>query len=208
MNHLTGVTSIQSITFSVAVTNAPNFIPPVSNDASILPEHQIRTARLYLRPVNQSDLIEYVELFSDPAVMRFVGIEAGNIPSFQQIAQIHGSAVNKWQASGFGRWSMFDNETREFIGFCGFRSEKGEPELICAMHQRFWGKGLGAEAAKACLKYGFESLGFTKVKAFTRPSHSRARKALDKLNALFIGCVDFYGVEGAAYLMLPDSFED
>jgi RimJ/RimL family protein N-acetyltransferase len=160
-----------------------------------------------MSPVNESDLIEYIELFSDPAVMRFVGIEAGYIPSYKEIEQIHNSAVQAWKTRGYGRWSIFDCKTKEFVGFCGFRSEQGSPELICMLHERFWGKGLAVEAAGACLSYGFESLAFTEVKAFTRPDHSRARRVLDKINAKFTSYVDFHGVEGAAYLIKPDSVE-
>lgn len=184
---------------------APSFLPEVFDQNAISIRHEISTARLCLRPVNNSDLIEYVELFSDPKVMRFVGIEAGYIPSYQEIEQIHQNAVQVWKTRGYGRWSLFDSKTGDFAGFCGFRSEQGVPELIAAFHKKFWNRGLAVEAATACLQYGFNSLGFTEVKAFTRPDHSRAKRVLEKLNAHFIGYLNFHGVEGAAYLLMPDS---
>ena len=186
---------------------APAFIPGMLDQNPVALNHEIKTTRLRLRPVDKSDLIEYIELFSDPAVVKFVGIEAGYIPSYREIEQIHSSAVQAWETRGYGRWSMFDCETEEFIGFCGFRSEQGMPELICMLHERFWGKGLAVEAADACLNYGFESLGFTEVKAFTRPDHNRARQVMNKLDAKFINYVNFHGVQGAAYLLMPDSIE-
>jgi RimJ/RimL family protein N-acetyltransferase len=139
--------------------------------------------------------------------MQFVGIEAGYIPSYKEIEQLHNSAVQVWKTRGYGRWSLFDCKTKEFVGFCGFRSEQGVPELICMLHERFWGRGLAVEAASACLKYGVESFGFDQVKAFTRPDHNRARQVLKKLAAEFVSYVDFHGVEGAAYLIKPDSIE-
>jgi RimJ/RimL family protein N-acetyltransferase len=177
------------------------------DNPSVSLEHKIRTTHLYMRPVDELDLVDYIELFSDPAVMQFVGIDAGYIPSHREIEQIHNGAVEAWKTRGYGRWSMFDYKTEEFIGFCGFRSEQGVPELICMLHERFWGKGLAVEAANACLSYGFESLEFTEVKAFTRPDHNRARRMLDKLDAEFTSYVNFHGVEGAAYLIKPDSIE-
>lgn len=186
---------------------APAFIPKMIDNPLVSLEHKIRTAHLYLRPVDKSDLIEYVELFSDLSVMRFVGIEAGYIPSYKEIEQIHSSAVQAWISRGYGRWSLFDYKTKEFVGFCGFRSEQGKPELISMLHEKFWGRGLAVEAASACISYGFESLGFTEVKAFTRPDHKRARRVMDKLDADFTSYVDFHGVEGAAYIIKPDSIE-
>ena len=188
-------------------TVAPAFIPRMIDNPLISLEHKIRTTHLNMRPVDESDLIEYIELFSDSQVMRFVGIEAGYVPSYKEIERLHNGAVQAWKLRGYGRWSLFDCQTKEFVGFCGFRSEQGVPELICMLHERFWGKGLAVEAANACTGYGFETLGFTEVKAFTRPDHSRARRVMDKLDAEFTSYVDFHGVEGAAYLIKPDSFE-
>lgn len=193
---------MNTITNTVA---APAFIPEMVDIPSVLLNYEIRTEHLYMRPVNESDLIEYIELFSDPKVMKYVGIEAGYIPSYREIEQIHSSAVQAWKTRGYGRWSMFDYKTKEFVGFCGFRSEQGVPELICMLHERFWGKGLAVEAANASLSYGFEWLGFAEVKAFTRPDHTRARRVMDKLDAEFINYIDFHGVEGAAYALMPGS---
>jgi RimJ/RimL family protein N-acetyltransferase len=100
---------------------------------------------------------------------------------------------------------MFDRKTDEFIGFCGFRSEQGVPELICMLHERFWGQGITGEAATACIDYGYQSLGFTTIKAYTRPAHFRARRVLEKLDAEFVGYTNFHGVCGASYILVQTS---
>lgn len=177
-----------------------------TGDRDTIPfKHELKTARLFLRPVNETDLNDYVALLSDPAVMRFVGAEAGALPPIEEIEMLHGNAVLVWKSRGYGRWTIFDQETGEFIGFCGFRCEQGVPELIAAIHEKFWDRGITCEAAAACLDYGFKSLGFAEVKAFTRPNHRRARRVLDKLNADFTSFLDVRGVEGAAYVLMPDS---
>jgi RimJ/RimL family protein N-acetyltransferase len=112
-------------------------------------------------------------------------------------------AVTAWKTRGYGRWSVFDRETGEFAGFCGFRCEGGVPELLSVFHERFWGFGYTREAAQAALNYGFEKLGFSVVCSFARPQNRRARALLRKLGAEFIGYVDFYGVKGAAYRIRP-----
>jgi [ribosomal protein S5]-alanine N-acetyltransferase len=194
-------------TNAAGVSVAAAFIPRMIDSALILKAHRIETQRLCLRPVNELDLDDFVELFSESSVLRFIGIKAGYIPDQEEIVQLHNGAVQAWKLRGYGRWSMFDKDTAEFVGFCGFRAESGQPELICAMHERFWGRELGLEAAVACLSHGFKYLGFTQVKAFTRPDHRRARRLLEKLKAPFLGYVDFHGVEGAAYRLLPVSVD-
>lgn len=197
---------MENTSFNITAVSAPVLISAMPDGKSTALKHQIVTERLFMRPVNESDFIEYVELLSDAAVMKFIGAEAGEIPRFQDIVRLHENAVKRWETHGFGRWSVFDRATGEFVGFSGFRSEKGEPELICAMHEKFWGRGLAIEAATACIDYGFESLGITSVKAITRPNNNRARRLLEKMNAKFLGCINFYGIEGATYLIMPKTF--
>lgn len=187
--------------------NVLSIYPKIYEESAKTETREINTKRLYLRAVSCNDFDRFVALFTEPAVMKFIGIEAGYIPSKEEIGQLLDGAIQAWETRGYGRWSLFDQKTSEFIGFCGFRSEQGMPELICMLHERFWGKGLAVEAARACLNYGFESIEFTEVKAFTRPGHKRARQVMNKLDAEFINYVDFHGVQGAAYLIKPDSIE-
>lgn len=184
---------------------ASGFTPRMIDLPKFSPNHRIKTKRLFMRPVSEADLCEYVALFSDKDVMRFVGIKAGDIPSHKEIKQLHHSTVQAWKSRGYGRWSLFDKFTNEFVGLCGFRAEEGNPELICAMHKNFWGRGLAKEASNACLRYGFEAFHFKEVRAFTRPDHNRARRVMDKLGARFFGLVQFHGVEGASYSLSPES---
>lgn len=165
--------------------------------------HLLLTDRLLLRIVEASDFAHYRGLMTDPAVMKYIGVEEGKIPPDDEIRTVVDGAVTAWQTRGYGRWSVFDRETNEFVGFAGFRCEGGVPELIEIVHERYWGNGYASEAAQAVLDHGFAELGFSVVCAFTRPANERARSLLDKLGAEFLGNVDFHGVEGAAYRIHP-----
>jgi len=166
-------------------------------------EHQIDTDRLSMRAPRASDFEFYFELMSDPGVMRYVGLDQGKLPTAEEVNAIVDGAVNAWRTRGYGRWSVFDRVTGEFVGFSGFRCEGGVPELISIVHEKYWGNGYAREAAQAVLDYGFEKLGFTVVCSFVRPENERARRLLDKIGAEFTGTVDFHGVEGAAYRIKP-----
>jgi [ribosomal protein S5]-alanine N-acetyltransferase len=166
-------------------------------------DHIIETESLYMRPVCSSDAQLYAELFSDARVMRFIGLEQGKTLTAAETVNIVDRSVAVWQERGYGRWTILNRYTYEFIGFCGFRCEEGEPELISAIHERHWGTGIAKEAAEACLEYGFSTLSFTSVKAFCRPDHGRARGLMAKLGGQYLGLTDFHGVTGAAYNVLP-----
>jgi ribosomal-protein-alanine N-acetyltransferase len=166
-------------------------------------DHRLTTERLVLRVVESGDFDHYLRLMTDPAVMKFIGLDAGKLPTEDEIRMITEGAVSAWATRGYGRWSVFDRQSGEFVGFSGFRCEGGVPELISIVHERFWGNGYASEAAKAVLDYGFAELGFHVVCSFTRPENERARALLEKVGAEFTGCVDFHGVEGAAYRIHP-----
>lgn len=168
-------------------------------------DHELETERLLLRVVESDDLERYLRLMTDPAVMKFIGLEEGKIPSDEEIGTIVAGAVRAWSTRGYGRWSVFDRLTNEFIGFAGFRCEGGVPELITVVHERFWGNGFAREAARAVIDHGFAMLGFREVCSFTRPANTRARNLLDNLGAEFVGYVDFHGIDGAEYRIQPST---
>ncbi len=163
----------------------------------------LTTERLVLRVVEMDDFEHYFTLMTDPAVMRYIGIEEGKLPTEAELRSLVEGAVNAWHTRGYGRWSIFDKETNDFVGFAGFRCEGGVPELIEIVHERYWGNGYATEAGRAVLDHGFTKLGFSVVCAFTRPANDRARTLLEKIGAEFTGYVDFHGIEGAAYRIHP-----
>ena len=63
---------------------------------------------------------------------------------------------------GFGLWGTIHRETGEFIGRCGLLQwtidEHPEVEVTYMLAEKYWGQGLGTEAAQALMQYGFEEL--------------------------------------------------
>jgi len=165
-------------------------------------EHIIVTETLVLRPIEIADTDDYAKLFGDAEVMRYVGLEEGQVLSHEETVELVAGAAAGWTSRGWGRWSIFDRHNGEFIGFCGYRAEDGKPELISIVAQEFWGTGKAKEANEACLAYGFTALAFGEVISFTRPANLRAKGLLNKLGAEFVGTVDFHGVEGLAYKLI------
>ena len=56
-----------------------------------------------------------------------------------------------------------------------------EVELGYLFAREKWGKGFATEAASACLKYGFENIGLTKIIALTDVNHLKSQKVLEKI---------------------------
>ncbi|MFL6373162.1 MAG: GNAT family N-acetyltransferase [Pyrinomonadaceae bacterium] len=185
------------------MTNAAVIDRVPTAKVDITTQHLLTTERLMLRVVEITDFEHYRTLMTNPQVMKHIGIEEGKLPTDDEIKAVVDNAVTAWNTRGYGRWSVFDRVTNEFVGFAGFRCEGGVPELIVIVHERYWGNGYAVEAGQAVLDHGFSKLGFKVVCAFTRPANERAISLLERLGAESTGMVNFHGVEGAAYRIHP-----
>lgn len=81
------------------------------------------------------------------------------------------------------QWAITEKGDDTFIGLIGFwRIEKEHhlAELGYTLARDHWGKSLTSEAIAAVLDWGFNTLGFHKVEAITRPANKGSIGALLK----------------------------
>ena len=116
------------------------------------------TPRLRLRAYRLDDFEAYASLWSEPAVVRFIGgaafsREAAWIRFLRQIGL--------WHYLGFGFFAIEDRATGAFIGEAGFHdlrrdlvpSLEGTMEAGWGLTQPFQGRGLAEEAMRAALAW-------------------------------------------------------
>jgi len=66
------------------------------------------------------------------------------------------------------------------------RIENGdEIEVGYSLHPAFWGRGLAAEAAAACLEHAWGTLGLASVVALTLPENQRSQRVMAKIGMVF-----------------------
>jgi len=107
---------------------------------------EIETARLRHRMLSPHDLDALLMIVSDPDVMKYLGIEAGTIPSREETKTALEGMIEFWAQNGFGRWAVIHKEDGKLIGLCGFRLLDGTPELFYVFAKANWGGGLATEA--------------------------------------------------------------
>src|SRR2546421_7442422 len=106
---------------------------------------EIETARLRLRLFTPNDLDALARLFSDPEVMRYLGIESGKTLTRAETKTVLDRAIASWRERGFGRWAVLLKATQKLIGLCGLRQLEDTPELLYLLSKDWWGQGLAAE---------------------------------------------------------------
>ncbi len=112
------------------------------------------TDRLELRRLGLSDAASFMQLNSDPAVLRFTGDQSfGSLADAETLlAEIEA----RYETDRFGRWAIVRRSDDRFLGWCGLRRIPREGvDLGFRLRRDCWGQGYASEAARACVELGF-----------------------------------------------------
>jgi [ribosomal protein S5]-alanine N-acetyltransferase len=94
-----------------------------------------------------------------------------------------------WDRFGFGLWVLRDLPTGRVAGTAGLRHRdidgSAEVELRCALFPEFWGRGLGTDAARACVTIGRDWLGLPSVVGLAGAANVAGRRVLVKAGLRF-----------------------
>ena len=152
----------------------------------------ISTERLCLRKWIDSDNEPFIKMNSDPEVMEYFPQSSTRAETLAMINRIN-LAFDK---NDFGLWAVENKITKEFLGFTGFMIPQFESfftpcvEIGWRFKKESWGQGFATEAAKACLDYGFNKLGFNKIVSFTSSLNLKSEKVMQRIGMRYVA--DFY----------------
>ncbi len=140
----------------------------------------LETERLYLRELNQGDFQGLCEILQDEETMyAYEGAFCDD--EVQEWLDRQLARYRKW---GFGPWAVILKENGRMIGQCGLSMQPWKEtevlEIGYLFNRAFWHNGYAAEAAQACRRYAFETLGADQVCSIIRegntPSQNVARR--------------------------------
>lgn len=143
---------------------------------------ELETPRLKLRKFTLEDAPFIMRLVNEPSWLRFIGDRHVHSIADAEKYLLNG-AIRSYAENGFGSGMVLLKETGEQIGMCGLfkRDYLDEVDIGFAFLPAFTGKGYGMEIAQATLDYARETLGFTRVAAFTSKDNFTSMKLLAKL---------------------------
>jgi len=131
-----------------------------------------QTERLRLREYTIADEPELFDVFADPYARRFS-------PEMADRARVRAWIewnLRNYAELGFGLWAMELKVEGEFVGDCGltYQEVEGRRELEIGYHvtKRLRGKGYAAEAARACLEFGFARTECKSICSIITPSNT------------------------------------
>ena len=141
----------------------------------------LTTERLVLRQLRSSDAEQVFAIRSDPLVMRHVSrpLVLTMDDAFTLIERIT-SSVAANDAVQLAMTLKDDDRLIGIIGFCRIIKEHRYAELGYMLAHEHWGKGYISEAIGALIPFGFNTLGFHRIEAITRPENAASIRALEK----------------------------
>ena len=144
---------------------------------------ELRTERLLLRAWRPEDREPFAALNADPRVMEFFPSTLTKAESDAAAEQLRASIAQ----DGWGFWAVEAPRVSDFVGFVGIRPVPahvplpGQVEIGWRLAASHWGKGFASEAARASLRFGFESLGLPEIVSFTATPNLRSRAVMERL---------------------------
>jgi RimJ/RimL family protein N-acetyltransferase len=89
-----------------------------------------------------------------------------------------------WDQHGFGLWAAEEKETGTLIGRVGLAYHRVwpvDPEVGWLIDTAWQGRGLATEAGAACVRYGFDELGFDRIVSICTEENTASRRVMEKL---------------------------
>ncbi|THV43559.1 GNAT family N-acetyltransferase [Glycomyces buryatensis] len=139
----------------------------------------LRSERLVLEPYIPGDEEDFVALFQDARVTRWIGdgpsTEAADRALFGRIFP------NVYDRNAFDVWAVRENGA--LVGHAEIKPTgvSGGHELIYALAHAAWGRSLGTELASTIVAYGFDNLGLSEIHATVAAENTASLAVLAKL---------------------------
>ncbi|MEU2247531.1 GNAT family N-acetyltransferase [Streptomyces sp. NPDC019224] len=139
----------------------------------------LRSERLLLEPYVPADEDDFVALFTDARVSRWMG--DGPEPEDSLRTLFSRVFTHAYGGDGFDVWAV--RRDGRMVGHAEIKPSKAVEghELIYAFAYEEWGQGLGTELARTITAYGFEVLGLEQVHATVAEPNAASLAALRKV---------------------------
>jgi [ribosomal protein S5]-alanine N-acetyltransferase len=167
----------------------------------LTPVAAVRSRRLTLRAVAETDLPDLLEINGDPEVTRFLPYDAWQSLD-DGVAWLR--RMEALAATGSGQQLVVvRNADARVVGtllLFRFEERSARLELGYVLGRRYWGQGLMREALEAICAHAFSALSIRRIEAEVNPANAASNRLLQRLGFVREGTLRQRWVgKGAAY---------
>ncbi|TLS53302.1 GNAT family N-acetyltransferase [Paenibacillus antri] len=163
---------------------------------------ELETERLRLRKMTVADAEAVFELFSDADVTKDMGIAP--FSDVRQAVELIDFMNDLFRERKAFRWGIIKKDDNAVIGTCGFngwemnRGARGE--IAYDLGKPYWRRGFMTEALRTVIPFGFETMGFYRIEAFTNVDAFPSMKLLRRLGFREDGLLRGYALSRGKYV--------
>ena len=175
----------------------------------------LETKRLIIRELRETDLEGMFALDSNTEVHKYLGNNPikTKVEAEKEIQFIR----EQYKERGIGRFAVIEKETGEFIGWSGFKLNKGKKETLNGFESfidigyrlipKHWKKGFGLESAIACLDFGFKTLNYDIIYGAAAIENLGSNKILKKIGLQFVNQFEHENIHVNWYQLKKENYE-
>jgi RimJ/RimL family protein N-acetyltransferase len=147
------------------------------------PPTTLRTERLLLRPLRDSDLDAFAVMHADPRVVLYLHAPLTRAESETVFERIRANTLRE----GLGPFAVELPASEEFIGLVGLARPRFDMPLMPCVEIAWriasphWGRGYATEAARAALDFGFRHHQLDEILAWTSRDNRASQRVMEKL---------------------------
>jgi len=144
---------------------------------------ELTTQRLLLRGWRDGDRGPFAAINADPTVMHYFVSTLDRTESDALVDRILAS----WAEHGYGLWAIERLADERFLGFTGLTWQdfpaRHTPavEVGWRLATEAWGQGYATEAARAALRFGFETVGLEEILSWTTVTNTASRRVMERI---------------------------
>lgn len=162
----------------------------------------IKTDRLLLRQIEESDLENVFLGLSHPDIVKYYGVSYKTIEETKE--QMAFFADLEKNGSGIW-WAVCSAENQTFYGAGGLNNwskEHRKAEIGFWLLTDFWGQGIMHEAMPLICKYAFEKMNLHRIEGFVETDNINCKKAMEKLDFYHEGTLRDCEVKDGKFISL------
>lgn len=171
----------------------------------------LQTERLTIRRFAPTDLADTFAWCSDPAVPKFMSWHPHRAPGDTQ--HFLAFCTDQYSKGSVAPWAVVVRATNQVVGSCNFIAYDknfSRAEIGYCLHQAFWRLGLGSEAVRAVVNFGFEK-GLKRIEAVCEIGNTASVQLLKRSGFQYEGLLRSYALKDDAlidvemYAILPSA---
>lgn len=149
----------------------------------------IRTPNLHVREFVDDDLIRFIQMSSDPDVVRYLSFAPTSEAEARGMIDF---AIGSAHALPRTEYVLAIDDLAEgyLIGSCGLAISHDAPveaEVYFVFRKEWWGRGFGAEVLRALIDFAFDSLSLSRVFGQAHPDNQHSISTMEQAGLEYDG---------------------